>query len=273
MNKLLFGISGLPIGNENTKKFNYASAIEYLNNLGLDAMELPFVRSVNVTEKNKDSILEAKNKYNFYLSAHGSYYINLNAQEYDKIDKSKERILKGASALNSVGGRSLIFHPGYYLNSNHEETYENIKNQLASLPYIGVDYRLETTGKPTQFGSYKELISMCKEVPNCKLCIDFAHIHARENGSLKNYEDFAKILDLIKEELGQAALDDLHIHVAGINYSEKGEKNHLPLLESDFNFIALLEALKNYKVKGCIICESPILEKDALLLKETYYKL
>ncbi|MEL5900130.1 AP endonuclease, partial [Clostridium sporogenes] len=28
---------------------------------------------------------------------------------------------------------------------------------------------------------------------------------------------------------------------------------------------------KSFDIKGCIICESPILEKDALLLKE-YYK-
>ncbi|MHC1682837.1 MAG: TIM barrel protein [Clostridiaceae bacterium] len=273
MDRLLFGISGLPIGDETTKKFNYASGIEYLHKIGLDAMELPFVRSVNVTERNKDAILEVKNKYNFYISAHGSYYINLNAEEEEKIDKSKERILKGAAALSLVEGRSLVFHPGYYLNNSSEEAYKNIRNQLSSLPELDVNYRLETTGKGTQFGSYQELVAICKEVPTCKLCIDFAHIHARENGILKNYEDFAKILNLIKSELGQAALDDLHIHVAGINYSEKGEKNHLPLLESDFNYVALLTALKDYDVKGCLICESPILEKDALLLKETYYKL
>ena len=73
--------------------------------------------------------------------------------------------------------------------------------------------------------------------------------------------------------MGREALDDLHIHLAGISYSEKGEKHHLPFLESDFNFIECLKALKDYKVKGCIICESPLLEKDALLLKETYEKL
>ncbi len=59
MDRLLFGISGLPIG-DGTTKFNYKSGITYLNNIGLDAMELPFVRSVNVTDKNKEGILEEK---------------------------------------------------------------------------------------------------------------------------------------------------------------------------------------------------------------------
>ena len=83
MEKLLFGISGLPLGNEGDK-FTYATGIEYLSNMGLDAMELPFVRSVNVTPKNMHSIIEAKEKHNFYLSAHGSYFINLNAVEDEK---------------------------------------------------------------------------------------------------------------------------------------------------------------------------------------------
>ena len=80
-------------------------------------------------------------------------------------------------------------------------------------------------------------------------------------------------LEYIKDNLGNEALEDLHIHMSGIHYTDKGERNHLPFLESDFNFIECLRALKDYKVKGCIICESPLLEKDALLQKETYEKL
>jgi len=65
----------------------------------------------------------------------------------------------------------------------------------------------------------------------------------------------------------------LHIHMGGIKYNEKGERNHLPLLESDFNYTACLKALKDFDVKGCVISEGPLLEKDALLLKNTFMKL
>lgn len=269
MDKLLFGISGLPAGDE-AQKFNYSSGIAYLKSLNLDAMELPFVRSVNVTEKNKKDILEAKIKHNFYLSAHGSYYVNLNADEDEKQSKSLERIIKCAEGLSKVNGRSLVFHPGFYLKDSKEETYTTIKNNLLKLPHDSVDYRLETTGKASQFGSLEELVSLCKEVPSCKLCVDFSHIHARYNGSLKSYDDFDKILQYIKSNLGENALRDMHIHMSGIKYSNKGEQNHLPFKESDFNYIECLRALKKFDVKGCIICESPILENDALLLKQTY---
>lgn len=272
MDKLLFGISGLPLGN-GTQKFDYKSGIKYLKEIGLEAMELPFVRSVNVTDKNKDGILKAKLEEDFYLSAHGSYFINLNAEEQEKQAQSMERIIKGAEGLKKVEGRSLVFHPGFYLKSSKEETFQNIFNNLKKLPDLQVAYRLETTGKGTQFGNLQELVAICKEVPTCKLCIDFSHVHARDNGALKDYDDFAKILSFVRDELGQDALEDLHIHLSGINYGAKGEKNHLPFVESDFNYKACLKALKDFSVKGCVICESPILEKDALLLKEEYYRI
>ena len=272
MDRLLFGISGLPIG-DGTTKFNYKSGITYLKNIGLDAMELPFVRSVNVTDKNKEGILEEKNNSNFYLSAHGSYFINLNADEIEKQEKSLERIIKGAEGLKKVQGRSLIFHPGFYLKDSKEETFKTILENLKKLPDLGVDYRLETTGKGTQFGSLEENVALCKEVASCKLCIDFSHIHARSNGGLKNYKDFYNILSYVEKNLGRSALDDMHIHLSGIHYSEKGERNHLPFEESDFNYIACLKAFKDFNINGCIICESPILEKDALLLKNSYYEL
>ncbi|HUW65581.1 MAG TPA: TIM barrel protein [Spirochaetia bacterium] len=272
MDKLLFGISGLPI-DSGSKKINYASGIDYIKSIGLDAMELLFVRNVNVTDKNKDIILKTKLDNDFYLSAHGSHYVNLNANESEKQEQSMERITKAMDGLAKVEGRSLVFHPGFYLKDSKEEAYNTIKANLSRLPYKGIDYRLETTGRGTQFGTLEELVNLCKEICSCKLCIDFSHIHARKNGSLKGYDDFVKILQYVLDKLGRSALDDLHIHMGGINYNEKGEKNHLPLLESDFNYSECLKAIKDFNVKGCIIAEGPLVEKDALLLKNTFEKL
>jgi deoxyribonuclease-4 len=78
------------------------------------------------------------------------------------------------------------------LKDSKEEAYNTIKNNLLKLPYKEIDYRLGTTGKRTQFGTLEELVSPCKDVSSCKLCIDFSHIHARQNGCLKCYDDFAK---------------------------------------------------------------------------------
>lgn len=270
MDKLIFGISGLPMGN-GSEKFTYVTGIEYLHSLGLSAMELPFVRSVNITDKNREAVKATREKYNFHLTAHGSYFINMNAKEIDKKEKSIERLEKGIVALSSVGGTDIIFHPGFYLDSTKEDAYNSINEELGKLPIIpGSYYRLETTGKETQFGNLKELCNLVKNHEHVKLCVDFSHIHARYNGILKEYDDFAKIFEFIGEHLGKDALKDFHVHLSGIEYTAKGEKNHLPFEESDFNITECLRAFVKYDVKGCIICESPILEKDALLMKNIY---
>jgi len=269
MDTLLFGISGLPRG-DGRQKFAYATAIPYLRRCGLDAMELPFVRSVNVTAKNRDAILRSKKENDFFLSAHASYYINLNAVEPDKQEASLDRIRQGGQALAMVDGRSLVFHPGYYLGQPGEQVFATIRDNLRRLPDLGIDYRLETTGKGTQFGTIEELAGLCRDVATCKPCIDFSHIHARGNGALRQEADFARVLRAVADALGPDALADMHIHISGIEYGPKGEKRHLPLGESDFDYKACLKALRAYGVKGCVICEDPLLEYDALLLKKTY---
>jgi len=47
----------------------------------------------------------------------------------------------------------------------------------------------------------------------------------------------------------------------------KGEREHLNLEESDMNWRELLKALKDFEVDGILVCESPNLEEDALMLK------
>ena len=93
------------------------------------------------------------------------------------------------------------------------------------------------------------------------------------NKEVNTYDEFSEIFEIIGNELGQVALDNFHAHVAGIEYGAKGEKKHLNLEESDFNYKDLLKAFKAFDVKGAVVCESPNIEDDAKLLKEYYLSL
>jgi deoxyribonuclease-4 len=64
----------------------------------------------------------------------------------------------------------------------------------------------------------------------------------------------------------------LHIHLSGIEYGPKGEKNHLKLVEADLDLKALFRALKEFGCAGRILCESPIMEEDALNMKKAWMK-
>ena len=113
---------------------------------------------------------------------------------------------------------------------------------------------------------------LSKEVEGVAPCVDFAHLHAR-TGADNSYEEFAAFLELIGGELGQAGLGDMHIHISGIDYGPGGEKAHLNLEDADLRYVELLQALRDFEVSGLVICESPNLEEDALLVQRTYRSL
>ena len=62
------------------------------------------------------------------------------------------------------------------------------------------------------------------------------------------------------------------IHVSGIEYGEKGEKNHVNLRQSDMNYKDLCKAWREFKVRGVVVSESPDIEGDALLMKKEFEK-
>jgi deoxyribonuclease-4 len=275
MENLLFGTGGTPHSAETPSTID---GIKRIAELGLGCMEMEFVRGVRMGEAGARLVAETARSERVKLSAHGPYYINLNAREPEKIIASQERILQTARIAAICGAESVIFHAAYYLGDPPEKTYQTVKKNLAEVvnqlkrENNQVWVRPEVMGKPSQFGTIEEVLNLCTELEGVGIGMDFAHWHAR-SGDFNSYPEFVSILEQIKHRLGEQALNDMHIHVSGIAYGKKGESNHLNLRESDLKYIELLRALRDYQVKGLVICESPNLEEDALLLQETYHNL
>jgi len=275
MADLLFGPAGVPLS---AKGRSTESGIQRVDELGLGCMELEFVRGVKMSERSALAIGQMAREKGIALSAHAPYFINLNAQEAEKVNASRERLLHTARIASLCGARSVVFHAAYYLNDPPNRAYNTVKRQLqeiiSKLKAEGnkVWIRPETMGKVSQFGTLDEVIKLSSDVEGVAPCIDFAHWHAR-TGKFKSYGEFMAILKQIENKLGKAALNDMHIHASGIAYGKKGEIKHLNMKESDFNYIDLIKALKDYEVKGLLISESPNLEEDALLLQGIYNSL
>lgn len=276
MQKLFFGTAGIPIS---TRNGTTSDGIRQIRRLGLDAMELEFVHSVNLNEEKAAEAKKISESENVRLTCHGQYYINLNAAEKEKLEASVKRVLHAARIANLAGALSMTFHAGFYLKDSPTQTYSNIKKQLeriiSELKSSGnkITVRPETTGRGSQFGSLEEILSLSSEIGGVLPCIDFSHLHARSGGKMNSEADFRQILEKSEKALGKDFLKNLHCHVSGINYTEKGERNHTLLKESDFNFGGLLKTLKEFDCGGIIICESPNLEGDTLLLKKTFEKI
>jgi deoxyribonuclease IV len=272
MNELIFGTAGIPIS---AKGLGTITGITAVKELGLGAMELEFVRNINISEQETAKVYEAAKANGVTLTCHASYFINLNSKDSKIIDASRNRLLKAAKIAALSGAWSVCVHAAYYLQMEKEAVYQQVKKQIASVVNalkengLNIWVRPETPGKKSQFGSLQESLRLSNELESVMPCIDFAHMHAIE-GKNNSYNEFASILSEVEKSLGKDALENMHIHMSGINYTDKGERNHLELESSDMNYTALMAAFKDFKIKGVVISESPNIESDALLLQKVY---
>lgn len=270
-----FGTVGSPIMTPK-KPGGSVGAIQFSRSLGLDAFELGWVQSVRVSEETCALIKQTSAEQDVAVSVHAPYFINLNADD-EEWPKSRKRLMDAAHYGNLAGATDIIFHPGSYFMREPAEVLKVAIPRLqacvdelraAGNPAV---LRPETMGKSAMLGSLEDTVAMSKSIPGVLPCVDFAHLHARPgDGSLNSYEEWSEKLKMVGKVLGAQTLKRLHIHLSGIEYGLKGEKNHLPVAESDLDLKGLFRALHASAASGRILCESPAMEDDAIYMKKVW---
>lgn len=270
-----FGTVGSPIKTPK-KPGGSVGAIIFSREIGLDALELGWVQSVRVSVETCALIKETAAAQDVGVSVHAPYYINLNASD-EEWPKSRQRLMDAAYYGNLAGASDIIFHPGSYFEQPPADVLKIAIPRLqgcadelraADNPVI---LRPETMGKSAMLGSLEDTLEMARQILGVLPCLDFAHLHARPgDGTVNSYDEWSARLEQYGLTLGDSALGQLHIHLSGIEYGPKGEKNHLPISESDFDLDGLFRAMSAFKAGGRILCESPIMEEDALLMRKTW---
>ena len=275
----LFGTVGSPISTPK-KPGGTAGGILRLHELKLSTLELAWVQSVRVSDETCAVIKATAAEVDLPLSVHAPYYINLNAQTKELLKGGIDRLLAAARAGYKAGATDIIFHPGSYMEEDPAKVYPIARQRLAEVvdqlraEKIHVTLRPETMGKSAMLGTLEETIQLSRDIEGVLPCLDFAHLHARRgDGSFNSYDEFMTALKLVASGLGQRGLSSLHIHLSGIDYGPKGEKKHLPLKEADLKYRELFKALIDIRAGGRILCESPLMEEDALLMQKTYRRL
>ncbi len=270
-----FGTVGSPLSTPK-KPGGSVGAISRLAEMGLDALELGWVQSVRVSEETCAQIRAASLEKDVLVSVHAPYFINLNADE-EEWPKSRKRLMDAAHYGNLAGATHIIFHPGSYFGRSPEEVLPLAIERLASCidelraAANPVTLCPETMGKSAMLGSLEDVLAMSRAMPGVTPCLDFAHLHARPgDGSMNTYDEWARLLNGYVQALGRDGLAHLHIHLSGIEYGPKGEKEHLRVEDADLDIKALFRALHNLKCGGRILCESPAMEEDALVLKRLW---
>jgi deoxyribonuclease-4 len=243
--------------------------IKFVKEQGLHAMEVEFVRGVKMRNELAKQCGKVAKDLGIELSIHAPYYINLASEEMRKRKESRQRILDSCERGHHLGAKEIVFHAAYYGKYPKEKVHDIVRDSVNEMQDFirkrGWDVKLapETTGKVSQWGELDEIIGLVKET-RCSMCVDFAHIYARNRGVI----DYEKTFDRIE------TLRPKHIqcHFSNITYTLKGERMHL-VLDGKPPFEPLAREILKRKIDATIISESPVTWKDSLKMKGIFEKL
>lgn len=287
----LFGVAGFPpnfFRSEFGKKRENIFA--WLNHIGLDWIELQNTYGVKMKDDQARFYRSLSEQYNIGISIHGPYYISLASRDRDVVVRSRERIMQCIQLASKLRSNRIIFHPGYCGGSTAEDRRSGIKQIVKELLTLkddipkGMYLYPETAGKRSQIGSINEIMQICDDVDFARPCLDLAHIHGFEGGSLKSEFDILNVFEAVANRFGKNYLQDIHIHMYPVDYDHNGEKKHKAFsdyvdnaettdiqiseryrpLANDF-----ISALKKTDISPVIICEArDTQDVGALLMKD-----
>lgn len=254
---------------------------KFVKERGLDCFEYSFGRGVRMTEEKALSIGRAFEKEGIEISVHAPYFINFANPDDEMANKSYAYVLDSAKMCKLMGGKRVVFHPATQGKATRFEAVEKTKERLHVLAeYIRLNdmedmlFCPETMGKQAQIGTVEEIVEFCKIAPFFVPCVDFGHINAREQGSLKTVEDYQARLEYMLAELGEEKMKHFHVHFSKIMYGAKGEIKHLTFADEVYGpeFAPLAVALRNLGLEPYVVSESDGQQaEEALMMKKAYF--
>ena len=255
-------------------------AAAYVKEMGLDCFEYSFGRGVRMGEEKARSIGAAFAKENVEISVHAPYFINFANPGDEMAAKSYGYVLDSARMVKAMGGRRVVFHPAAQGKDAREIAVSRAEDRLKILrDYIYLNelqdcmFCPETMGKLAQVGTVEEIARFCLVDEIFTPCVDFGHVNAREQGSLKTEEDYRRLLEYLVEKLGYERMKHFHVHFSKIMYGAKGEIKHLTFADEVYGpeFLPLARVLKEMKLEPYIVSESDGTQaEDALAMKRMY---
>ena len=276
-----FGPSGAPTrfyddGHKTTEEMPL-----WVKQNGLDCFEYSFGRGVNLGEAKAKSIAEAFKKENIEISVHAPYFINLATIEEAKAENSFNYILSSAVVGKLMGANRVVFHPAAQGKETRETAVNRTIARLIELKSIIEERGLtdmkfcpETMGKIAQIGTIEEITQFCTLADFYYPTVDFGHVNAREQGSLKTKDDYLVRLKYMINILGYEKVNDMHVHFSKVEYTAKGEKRHLTFEDTIFgpDYKPFIEAIVELNLHPYIVSESAGTQADDAKTMKDYYE-
>lgn len=235
---------------------------------------------LRVSEKKAHEIGRLARKYGIAMSMHAAYYISLVSKDLAVRKRSRERLVKALRFAPLMEVKRIVFHSGGYSGHSPQEAYAAVRDALidvwetAGRESGDAILMPEIAGKIRAFGSVEELISLSQEVDHVLPTIDWAHLYARSQGKICDRPQFLQVLEAFEKALGKEFTDNMHFHVSGITFTERGEKEHRPLGGRwGPDILPLMDIVREIGYKPTFISETPPPLTGALYAKFLLHEL
>src|SRR6266576_2001614 len=128
-----------------------------------------------------------------------------------------------AGLAQACGAQLIVFHPGFLLGREHEQTIADVVDQLGDLRARReekgrlVPFGVEVMGRVRDFGSIDDVLAIAAQVDFVRPVLDFAHMHATSDGAYTSVEPFVAALEATDAILEPGV--PFHIHFSDIAYA------------------------------------------------------
>jgi len=264
-----FGPAGYPSEGKTPE-----GSLKYTKSIGLDALEVEFVRGARITPERAKAIGVAAKDLDIRLSCHAPYFISFNSDEPETREKSIAWVMDTVQAAHSLGAYIIVIHAASYGKSPDTalgsviEGLSKCREKMDDAGIKDVILGVETMGKKGQFGTLKEIAKVMEDVDGVRPVLDVAHVHARDVGCLKTKDDMIRLVDEFFPLCGKIA----HFHISCIKYGDRGEISHLPLSSKEPDMQMLADVLADSGQDCTFICESPLIAADAVVFRDMFPK-
>lgn len=276
LNKVLFGPAGYP----SEARGNVKHVFQILTETGMTALEYAAVHGLKTKEDKARIIGELAKESGISMSMHAAYYISLASKTLRIRQSSKDRLVKALRFAPLMNVKRIVFHPGYLGGLSKEEAHVVIRDALRSVWETAGDQSggavlaPEIAGKLSAYGSIDQIIRLCQDVDGCIPTIDWAHLYARSQGEINDKENYLKVLTRFENDLGKLFVNNMHFHISGITFTEKGEAAHRPLGQDwGPDILPLVEIVRECGYKPTFISESTNPLQGALYAKFLFEEL
>jgi deoxyribonuclease IV len=256
MGAIRFGPGDLPAAE------GFEEAIAVVTGRGYTACEIGFVGGFWLDYDQAPLLAAAAAAADVALSVHAPLAAFMGHADRGKKFKMALGMLDHTAGLaKACGARLIVFHPGFLLGREREQTVADVVDQLGDLRERLeakdrlVPFGVEVMGRVRDFGTIDDVLAIAAAVDFIRPVLDFAHMHATSDGAFLDADAFAGPLAGADAVLEPGV--PFHIHFSDIQYANRNETKHLPYGEGTLRADPLREALERFERPATVISESP----------------